>query len=169
MKPNTLRIIFIVLFAFISAGALISLVYWGFLTLFGVGWGGGTISTWELIWMWKGLIVLLAFSTFSFIGLAKPRKYGLIFGYSIPFGLIVYLLLAVIEYTIYDFKNDQIFDFEYLMSLLIQIIIIIGIGVLFIFGLNKLAKQYFNLKPMDYGITVGLSIVLFLSLHFMFD
>ncbi len=169
MKPNTIRIIFVVLFAFISVGSLIGFLYLGFMTAFGVGWGGGKISYGELFWIWKGIVVLFVLSTFSFIGMAKPKKYGLIIAYAIPFGFGAYVLLSFIRFTIYDFGNDEGLDFSYLIRLLVQIIIIVGTLSLFTLGLNKIKNQYFKFVPKDYGISVGLSIILFLSMYFMLD
>ena len=169
MKPNSIRIVTIILFAFIAAGSLMGCLYLGIMTAFGVGWGGGKISFGELIWKWKGIVALFVLSTISFVGLAKPKKYGLISGYSVPIGFGAYILLSFTEFTIYDYNKDQNSDFSYLISSLLQISIILGVSSLLILGLNKIKKHYFKFVSLDYGMLIGLSMLLFLSLYFMLD
>ncbi|MEX0314440.1 MAG: hypothetical protein AB3N18_09710 [Allomuricauda sp.] len=170
MKLSTkrIRIIFLVVFLLVSIGALLSGIYWIWLTAFGVGWGGGEVGLIELLWTWKGIIALFFFATTAFIGLIKPWKVGVIFGYSIPIAMSIYVGISMINSTTYDLKNNKTVDFSDIIGLLIGIIFIIGILTFSITGLNKIKTDYFKFKAIDYGITVGLVVTLLLSWLFVF-
>lgn len=170
MKFTTrgIRILLLIVFLLIAICALLSAIYWIWLTAFGVGWGGGDISLIELFWQWKGMILLFIYATITIIGLIKPRKIGLIFGYSITLAMTIYIGLSMIDSTIYDFKNNAVIDFSYIVSLMVGTILVVCIPMLSIIGLNRIKVQYFKLGSIDYLIIIGLTILLLLSWYFMF-
>lgn len=149
-------------------GALLNGIYLAWLTAFGVGWGGGQISLIKLLWIWKGIFVLFIFATIAFIGLIKPRKIGVIFGYPIPIAMSIYTGILMIDSIINDPKSHSSVDFSDVFGIIIGAIIIFGIPIFFVLGLNKIIVRYFKFKTIDYVIIVSLTITLLLSWYFMF-
>ena len=159
---RTLRISIIVIFILITIGAFLSSIYWIWLTAFGVGWSGKETTLIEIIWMWKGMILISIYSLISSVGLAKKKKFGIIFGYAIAIGILTYFL---IDFRAYGWNSEtpiSVSDFFWS-------ILFLGIPIIILFGLTKIKKSLTEFKTSDYIKSGILTIILFLSFYFMFD
>lgn len=161
LDRKIVRAILIILFSLIGICALIVSFYWIRLLIYGIGWSGGEISYLELIWKCRGFILITAFSFITSYGLIKKLKTGIIFGYPIPIGFLIYLFY---EFATNGFNNgDQI-----LFKDIIWAISVVGIASLMIYGLTKVKKTLPMYKTIDYVASGVLTLLLIWSFSFAF-
>ncbi|MBR9845402.1 MAG: hypothetical protein GYB35_04445 [Algicola sp.] len=157
---KALRISLIGIFTLTAIGAFLSAVYLIWITAFGVGWSGKKTSLIEIIWMWKGVILITIYSIIASIGLARKNKIGIVFGYTIPF---ICLLYPIIDYSMFgSSSNDNITVYDLLITL-----IYLGLPTFVIFGITKLKKSVTQLKLAEYILILVLILCLFLSFKFI--
>lgn len=147
---SPMRIVVILFFSLLSVAAAMLSVYLIWLTLFAVGWGGGSISIWELLWKWGGIILVSIFSIITSIGLIKGSNAGFVFGYSIPIAVMVINVgdsLLYLELETMDF-------FETAIGLGIQSILPVTVFILLLY--IELTVSKLSLK--NYLFSGGLSL-----------
>jgi len=159
---RTIRISIIIIFILITIGTFLSSIYLVWITAFGIGWGGNKMSLIELIWMWKGIILISIYLLISSVGLAKKKKFGVIFGYAITLGFLANFFISFITYE----RSSEI---PFTLSDFFLLLLIFFLPVLIIVGLVRIKKSFSEFKLSDYIISGILTIILFLSFYFRFE
>ena len=168
ISANSIITLFLSVYFFISFGALLGSIYLIWLTAYGVGWGGGEIGILELVWAWRGVVALFFFSTMAFIGLLKPRKIGLYFGYTISIAFIILMIIAEFDRIEYKIENNQTLSFQYIMESFLSFLFRIGLAIFSVIGLNKIREKFFTFRHVDFIFSAILTTTLFLAWHCMF-
>ncbi len=126
--------------------------------MFGLEWEEKTFI--RIAWKFKGFLILGLFSLITVFALIKNRRNEIVFGYSIPIGLLLYFLVDITKYSL----NYQLLTL--LSEQVWPILHILALNLIF-FGLIKMRNKLGRLKLWEY-IAVGLlALSLFLSLNFM--
>ena len=167
ISPKNLRIVLVVIYLLLAVGAFGNLIYWGFGMLYAAGWAGSSMSIPEVAWALKGVVMLLLFAMAAGIGLIRPRKIGLLFGYGLTMGVGCYVLYNSIRSIDYHLEDETSLELVYVLEQLLGLLIVILIFRFFVWALFRIDRHYFNLAKADYTITFGLALVLFLSWYFM--
>ena len=150
-----IRTILIVIFIFIAIISILLTAFIAWITIFGIGWGGGQSNLQEIIWNNKGFVLLSATAIISSIGLIKNKKYGIAFGYIIPIGIWAYYIIILS-------KDKFTFDLENIFWFFIFIVSSIGI----LWGLSKIKNLFKKLNLLDFIISLSISCILLLSFYF---
>ena len=155
---RNIRITLIIVFSAIGILSFSLFAYWILLSVFGFEWEEKTFV--EIAWKFKGFLVLGLFSVITSFALIKNRKNEIVFGFSIPIGLLLYFFLDITKYSLnyhlLTLLNEQIWPILYILAL-----------ILIFIGLIKMRNKLDRFKPWEY-IAVGLlALSLFLSLNFM--
>lgn len=151
----------IVLFILIGISALIGSIYLIWITAFGIGWGGGETTILELVWVWKGFILISIYSFIASFGLIKNKKIGIILGYALAIGFLLFTLVDMTTFS-NGISSMKLTDILYG-------ILFLGLPVLIIVGLTKIKKSLIEFKVSEYIASGILTILLFASFYFMLD
>lgn len=151
---QTIRTMILILFIILMIGSIALSLYLFWLTAFAVGWSGGQINFEELLWMWKGFLLLALYSLIAFIGLRKNKNYGVIFGISIP------LTLIVVFVTDLAIPTDNFILARYDV---LDLVIFCFTPTLVIWGLIKLKTTNTKFKLFDYVLCLALACFLYLT------
>ena len=158
---RTIRISLIVIFTLFAIGTFLYCISLISITVFGVGWSGKDTTLIEIIWLWKGVVLLSFYSLVSSVGLVKKKKIGIIFGYTVPIGLLTFFF----TYGRYGWKRETPYELNDILWLFVYL----GIPVLIILGLTKIKNSFVEFKKTDYITSGFLTILLLLSFYSMFD
>ncbi|WP_406027311.1 hypothetical protein [Winogradskyella sp.] len=124
-------------------------------SVFGIGWAGGKMNLLEVVWRWKGVILISIYSIIATIGLIKNSKIGIIFGYTISVFIFIYFL---VHYCVYPLKIDN----QIPVRQLIWMISFLGLFILLFYGLTILRKAITEFKLKDY-ITGAMLLIMMLA------
>ncbi len=156
-----IKLILIALFILIGIGALIGAIYLIWITAFGIGWSGGKTTILELIWKWKGFVLISIYSFIASFGLIKNKKIGIILGYAIAIGFLIFTLL---DMTTFSNGISSIKFVDILWGILF-----LGLPISIIIGLTKIKKSLTEFKTLEYVTSGVLTFLLFASFYFMID
>ena len=161
MPLKTVRVILISFFILMTVGGILTSIYAIGLTAFGVGWAGGEKSFFEIIWGWKGLLLLTIYSVIASYGLIKRKKTGIVFGMPIA--------LSILTYSIFDFGISIKYGDSLKFGDLTSGLLFLTLSILILIGLYKIMKHIGYLSKRQYLIGVILTLFVILSFKFMFD
>ncbi len=156
------KLILVPLFISIGIGALCGSIYLIWITAFGIGWGGGKATLLDIVWKWKGFLLISIYSFIASIGLMKNSKTGIIFGYTISVGFLIYFIA---DYGAFGWNGES----QISISDLIWTTLLLGLPIFMFYGLSKIKKTLTEFKLTEYLAIGVLIILLFLAFHFMFS
>lgn len=144
-----------------TIGGIFASIYLIGLTAFGVGWADGEKSFIEIIWGWKGLLLLTIYAVIASYGLIKRKKTGIMFG--IP------IALCILAYSIFDFGISIKYGNSLNFSGLTDGLLFLTLSIAILIGLYKLMKPIGYLNKQQYLIVGILTSLAVFSFVIMFD
>ena len=161
MPINYIRRILIILFVLIGIGGILASIFAIWITAFGIGWGGGNTTLFEIMWDLKGLLLFTGYSITAGYGIIKNKKIGILFGYAAT--------LSLMAYTIYDFGISIKYGDDIKFIEIIAAFFFLTLIGLILFGLYRLMKTIGSLNKQQYLIGGILTSFVILSFVYMFD
>ncbi|MBO0324400.1 hypothetical protein J0X14_19005 [Muricauda sp. CAU 1633] len=167
ISNDSTRRILIFLFALTSIISLVGFGYLYIMTAFAIGWGGGDITTLELIWKNKSALLFFIYSLLASTGLKKRKSIGIIFGYAVPISFAAFLVYF--EISMLSFTDEQDMNLIDALKSIFGLIIWLILPILIIVGVHKIRKENQNFGRLNYFITGCMILILSFSLITMFD
>lgn len=160
-----IRLILITLFILTSLLAIGAFTYIIWANTQRESWGKSGITINNLMWKWKGFLVIAIYSIIAVIGLVKKSKIGIILGSTIPVGIFIYFL---IDFKRYGWISEESISFINFISS----ILFVFLPIFMFYGLTKLKRALSyskRFKITDYLITGALTTLMILSFYFGFN